>query len=103
MVGVPVRDEDLGQPPALLVEGGGDGRLLGRVDGRAGSRRRVADEDADVVVEAAESVDFGRHGGTPKKALGLARWGAGANRARRCLRFVRQARIDGGATRARHP
>jgi hypothetical protein len=64
VVGMPVRVEDVGQLPALLVEGAQDRSDLGRVDARRHARGVVVDEEAVVVGQAGELMDLEpRHGG----------------------------------------
>jgi hypothetical protein len=59
VVGVTMRDDDLGERPAGLVERLQDRRLLGGVHGGAGAGRRILDQRADVVGQTAENADLG--------------------------------------------
>ena len=61
VVGVVVRGQDLGQRPALLGEGGGDGGGVRRVDRRGAARGLVVDQHAVIVGQAGELEDCESH------------------------------------------
>jgi len=65
VIGMMVRDPQIGQRPALRARGGDDGVGVGGVDRRGRARARIMDEDAVIVLEARELKYVGRHGVSP--------------------------------------
>ena len=59
VIGMAVRDEDIGELPARLGESRQYGPLLGRIDGRAGSRIGIVNQNTDIVLQAEKGVNLG--------------------------------------------
>jgi hypothetical protein len=69
MVAVMVGHQDVGELPAGLLQRGLDGRGFRRVDRRGCAARRVVDQHAVIVVQAAEQLGLGGHVGTSFSGL----------------------------------
>ena len=61
VVGVVMRHQDVGELPAGGLQRGLDGRRLRRVDRRGRAARRIVDQHAVIVLQAAEQLGLGRH------------------------------------------
>ena len=71
MVGVMMRDQDVGQAPAAFRQRSHHGRGFRRVDGGGRTRGGVVQQNAVIVFEADEEMGLGRHSwlATPAWAL----------------------------------
>ncbi|GHE65066.1 hypothetical protein GCM10019059_25930 [Camelimonas fluminis] len=56
-----VRDQNIGERPAGLLQRRADRLRFRRIDGRAGAGLPVAHQNADIIGQAGENVEFGWH------------------------------------------
>jgi hypothetical protein len=61
MIGVMVRDQDVGQPPSGSLQGLLDSGRVGCVDGGCGATGRIVKKDAVIVLQAKEQMSFSWH------------------------------------------
>src|SRR5215212_254965 len=61
MVTVMMGDQNIGQPPALALQGLNDGSRLRRIDGGGRLRPGVVDQIAEIVGQTREEANFGSH------------------------------------------
>jgi hypothetical protein len=62
VIGVMMRDENVGKPPAGLFMGCFNRRRFGRVDCRGGASLRIVQQNAEIVAQTTEQVGLRGHG-----------------------------------------
>jgi hypothetical protein len=73
MIGMMVGGQDMGELPAALFQGIGDGPGFRRIDADGGASLMIVNQNAEIVVAAGELVDFEMGHDCPSVAAELAR------------------------------